>query len=204
LGRMLKLKKLAVTGSLGSGKTLVCKILSELGAFTVNADELAHQFLTSDSACIHKVELLFGSEIESGHQIDRKKLARLVFADAKKLDLLEKILHPLVFKRMETLYVEACASPNQTLFVVEVPLLFEAKWESFFDAIMVVESNDLLCRKRALAQGLSSKDYELRLKRLLPMEEKIKRADYIVHNNTTQENLKQQIVEIVKTINTGS
>lgn len=201
---MLKLKKLAVTGSLGSGKTLVCKILSELGAFVVNTDELAHQFLISDSACIHKIELLFGSEVKVGHQIDRKKLAHLVFADAKKLDLLEKTLHPLIFKKMEALYLETCASSNQSLFVVEVPLLFEAKWESFFDTIMMVESDELLCRKRALARGLSLKDYELRLKRLLPVEEKIRRADYVVHNNTTQESLKQQIIEIVKKITTGS
>lgn len=201
---MLELRKIAVTGCLSSGKTLVCKILSDFGAFVVNTDELAHQLLVSDSKCIHDIELLFGSEVKVNHQIDRKKLGRLAFADTHKLGLLEKILHPLIFKKMETLYIEACTLHQYNLFVAEVPLLFEAGWELFFDAVITVVADERLRRQRSLDKGLSLTEYALRSKQQLPSEEKMRRADYIVRNDTTEEDLKKQVMEIVKKIETVS
>lgn len=201
---MLELKKIAVTGCLSSGKTLACKMLSEFGACVVSTDELAHQLLVSDSKCIHDIELLFGSEVKVNHQIDRKKLARLAFADTKKLGLLENILHPLIFKKMETLYIEACKLHQYKMFVAEVPLLFEAGWEFFFDAVITVVADELLCRKRSLDKGLTHTDYALRSKKLLSSDEKMRHADYIVRNNTTEEDLKKQVMEIVKKIETIS
>jgi len=201
---MLKLRKIAVTGSLGAGKTLVCQILGELGAFVVSADELVHELLASDRECIHKIALLFGSDVVIHHQVDRKKLAELAFGDSNKLKQLEAIVHPLVLAKMEALYESVHALKHHQLFVAEVPLLFEAGWERFFDRVIAVTADEKLCRKRSLAQGLSESDYALRAKRQLPAEEKKERADYQINNNTSREDLKTQIINIVNNIKTLS
>lgn len=197
---MLELRKIAVTGSLGSGKSLTCKLFSELGACIISTDELVRQLLTYDEECIQKVEALLGPGVAVDHRIDRKKVADLVFPDRGKLDQLEKILHPLVFKKMEQLYRDSCRLKKCWLFVVEVPLLFEVAWEFFFDKIVMVTADEDLCRKRSLDRGLSLNEYMLRSARFLPCQEKLQRADFIVYNDTTLENLKKQVVEIVKKI----
>lgn len=197
---MLELKKIAITGSLGAGKTLVCEIMEELGACIVSTDELVHQLFVTDKECIQKVEALLGQEIKVDHQIDRKKVANIVFSNKEKLDQLETILHPLVFKKMETLYKEACKLGQHKFFVVEVPLLFESGWEFFFDKVITITSDEKLCRKRSLKKGLSRFDYSLRSKRLLPSEQKIKLSDFIIDNSSTIENLKEQLTKIIKEI----
>lgn len=197
---MLELRKIAITGGLGTGKTLVCKIMEDLGACVVSTDELVHQLLINDKECIQKIEALLGQEVKVDHQIDRKKVASLVFSNKEKLDRLEKILHPLVFKKMEMLYREACELEKCALFVVEVPLLFEAGWELFFDKVITVTANEALCCERSLQRGLTPNDYSLRSKRLLSSEQKLKKSNFIIDNSGTVETLKKQVTEIIKKI----
>lgn len=172
-------------------------MLGELGAFVVSADELVHQLLASDRECIHKIELLFGPEVKIHHKIDRKKLAKVAFADPKKLGHLETIVHPLVFQEIKALYKKAGSLQKYRLFVVEVPLLFEAGWESLFDEVVAVAADASLCLKRS---GLTPTEYALRVRRFLPVDEKIRRADYVILNNTTEEDLRKQVTEIVNKI----
>lgn len=199
---MLKLRKIAITGDIGSGKTMVCKIMEDFGAYVVSADELTHKLFVNDKECIRQVEALLGQEVKVNHQIDRKKVADLVFSDKKKLDQLEKILHPLVFKKMEALYKEACKIRQHGFFVVEIPLLFECGWEFFFDTVITITADEVVCRKRSLQKGLNDDDYSLRSCRLLPSEKKIKLSDFVIDNNDTVENLKKKITEIIKEIET--
>jgi dephospho-CoA kinase len=168
---VLELRKIAITGGLGTGKTLVCKIMEDLGACVVSTDELVHQLLINDKECIQKIEALLGQEVKVDHQIDRKKVASLVFSNKEKLDRLEKILHPLVFKKMEMLYREACELANEAL-----------------------------CCERSLQRGLTPNDYSLRSKRLLSSEQKLKKSNFIIDNSGTVETLKKQVTEIIKKI----
>src|SRR3990167_10662892 len=101
---MLNLKKVAVTGGVSSGKTTVCRILEDHGAFQVSSDEIIHQLLSLNTICIKQVTDLIGSEIFKDGKIDRKKVAELVFSSEEKLKALEKILHPLLFEEIEKLY----------------------------------------------------------------------------------------------------
>jgi dephospho-CoA kinase len=195
---MLNLRKIAITGSLSSGKTVVCKLLEEWGACVVSADALAHELLEKDTECIQKVIALLGQEIKVNHHIDRKKVASLVFSDKNLLSGLENILHPLVFKKIETLYQEACKASCYSFFVAEVPLLFESGCESFFDTVITVRAKDPLCQERALKKGMSKQDYILRSARLMPVDQKIKRSDFLIENDKTIEFLKKQIETIIK------
>lgn len=194
---MLKLRKIAVTGSLASGKSLVCDIFTDLGAYVVRADEIVHHLFVSDEACIQQVEKLMGKEVKINGQIDRNKIATIVGSDKNKLFELEKILHPLVFQQIQTLYRKACEHRKSRDFVVEVPLLFEAGWETFFDTIIVVTADSKLCEERYLEKGFSQADYKWRMARQWPIEEKIKRADFVIHNNGLKKALKEQVEQFL-------
>lgn len=200
---MLRSRKIAVTGDLGAGKSTVCKAMQDLGLHIVNTDELCHQLLISNQSCIQQVETLLGQGIKVNGQINRKKIADLVFSNQHLLKALEDILHPLVLKQLESLHEEMNKLNYKNFFVAEVPLLFEVGWENFFDDIITVTAEQSICQNRCLAKGLTSEEYFLRKQRHLPSEEKIKRADFVIINNGTLQELKDQVKKIIKIIETN-
>jgi dephospho-CoA kinase len=197
---MLRSRKIAVTGDLGAGKTIVCQAMQDLGAYVVNADEICHQLLESNQSCIQQVETVFGQDVKVKGQIDRKKIAELAFSSRHLLKALEDILHPLVLKQLESLYKETNQLKQKQFFVVEVPLLFEVGWGFFFDTVIAVTADPLICQKRCLKKGLSLEQYFLRKQRQLASEEKTKRADFIIINNGTFQELKNEVQKIIKII----
>lgn len=192
---MLKLKKIGITGIPASGKTLVGSFFKECGACVISADEIVHQLLASDKACIQKVELLMGQDVKQGEQIDRKKVAQIAFSNKGILAQLEKILHPLAFEKMQKEYERACEKRSCKFFVVEAPLLYEADWQGFFDTVILVKASEDLCKSRYLAKGFT--DFEKRNQRLIPQEEKCKLADFVIENNKKAENLRDQVLNII-------
>ena len=94
---MLKLKKIAITGGLSAGKTTVCQLFKECGAYVMSADEIVHRLLSPHTRIGQQVIALLGSDILSGAEIDRKKVSEKVFPYPDKLRALERIIHPAVF-----------------------------------------------------------------------------------------------------------
>lgn len=176
------LKKIAVTGGLASGKTTVCDVFQELGAYVVSADQIVHQLL-SKSAVIQKVEKLLGSQVVKDAKIKRDQVANLVFTNPTLLHKLEALMHPLVFKEIKNQYKKAIEK-KATLFVAEVPLLFEAGFDSFFDQTVAVVAPENECEKRF------GKDYAQRMSRQLNPEHKAQKANYIIENLGSLEELK--------------
>ena len=93
---MLKLKKIAVTGGVASGKSTVCRLFQNLGAYVVSADQITHELLASDNTLKKKVVSIFGHEILEGEVIDRAKVAKKVFSSPDLLYKLEALIHPRV------------------------------------------------------------------------------------------------------------
>ena len=187
---MLKSRKIAVTGGLASGKTTVCRILKELGAYTVDADTIVHQLLSLKSDVEKNVIELLGAQIISGDQIDRTKVADIVFKNPNLLKALEHILHPEVQKVIDQEYEQVAS--RVPLFVAEVPLLFEANLQPHFDAVIAVTANLAHARERFAAKtGYDPTEYDRRTSRLLHQEEKARRAHYHLINNGTTEELKK-------------
>src|SRR3990167_1654250 len=190
---MLRLKKIAITGGVASGKTSVCRYFQELGAFTVNADAIVHQLLTHDVHLAQKITEKFGSQVIQNGKMDRAFLAKKVFAHPEQLDWLEKQLNPMVLQEVEELYSSACKSDSYSSFVVEVPLLFEAGWEPIFDVTIAVITDEKTCQERWEKAGMSPSSYNLRMQRQLPQSQKASRSHFTIQNNGSLEELYKQV-----------
>ncbi|NPB08071.1 MAG: dephospho-CoA kinase, partial [Aquificae bacterium] len=113
-------KLIGLTGNIGSGKSTVGRLLREEGFFVVDADKLIHRLYEEDEELKEKVKELFGEEVFTEGRVDRKKLARVVFSDLKKLRGLEEITHSALYRELERLRKE-----KEEPVVVEASLIFE-------------------------------------------------------------------------------
>jgi len=197
---MLELKKIAVTGGIASGKTTVCRLLKKHGAYQVSADEIIHQLLETNTKCKRDVVSLLGPDILTDEQIDRKKVADLVFSDLEKLTQLENLLHPLLFEEIEKEYQKVKNGNHYICFVVELPLVQEIGKEKAFDLTLAVVCNAHLAKTRHLAAGFSSTEYERRMKRQWNIEKKAEQADFIIVNDGDLSHLETQIKEFIHTL----
>ena len=187
--------KVAVTGGVCSGKTTVTRLFGQKGAHTVSCDEIVHKLLATDAHCINQTVELLGSDILTNGKIDRAKVAKAVFNNEEKLQALESIIHPLVLGEIEQTYGKV--GKDVFLFVVEVPLLYEAKWESKFDKTIAVVTSDDHAIERYGKKGRTEKDYWSRQSHLIPSREKAMRADYVIFNDGTLDELDSQVDTIV-------
>jgi len=193
---MLRLRKVAVTGGLSCGKSSVCRFFKELGSYVVSADEIVHQLLSSDTQISQQVIHLLGNDIIINGKLERGIIANKVFNHPKLLLSLENILHPAVFSEIEKQYQQVKVKQHIPLFIAEIPLLFEVNGQSNFDVTIDVWSDPEACRHRFIAMGHTSQEYDKRMSRQLPAEEKAKRADIIINNTGTLENLKDSVVSL--------
>jgi len=189
LGGNIKLRKIAVTGGIASGKSTVCHLFEQLGAFTVSADAIVHQLLVPSTPLGKEIIALLGNEIVVGKALSRELIAQKVFSSPHLLEKLEKLIHPEVQKVIEAKYKTA-SQIDVPLFIAEVPLLFEAGLENFYDAVIVVISDEKACKERFKKD---ENEFLRRSQRLMPIEEKIKKADWIIENNGTLDHLRQII-----------
>lgn len=195
---MLKLRKAAITGGLACGKSSVCQIFKQLGAYVVSADEVVHQNLSQNKKLIREVEDLLGPDILSGGSIDRKVVADKVFHRPELLKELEKLIHPVVEKEIEDQFQKLQKEGKTGLIIAEIPVLFESGLPlSFFDTIIVVTAPDSLCRERF--KGTDG-DYERRKALQIPLEEKVKQADYVIVNDKDRKHLSEQVTELYQTL----
>ena len=179
---------IAVTGPFASGKSTFVGMLGDRGAHTASADEIVHDLLRWNEVAIEEISERFGEGVLGEEGIDRKALGRIVFADPEKLTELEGILHPLVHDETDRLMSFCCCE----VFVVEIPLLFEAgRGEDFDRTVAVVVPEE---RQKAWAAGRGVDEGTLRAiqDRQLPPEEKARRADVVVENDGGLTRLREQ------------
>lgn len=191
---MLKLKKVAITGGLSCGKSSVCRILKELGAYVVSADKIVHQLLSSDTSLAQEIVRLLGPSIIVNQKLDRSRIANIVFQDLELLKALEAIIHPAVDKEIEQEYQKQQTNPHlPPLFIVEIPLLFECEGQKNYDTTIVVTADLENCSKRFKeATGYDQIEFNKRMARQLPLSEKAMLADYVITNNGTLSELHQK------------
>jgi dephospho-CoA kinase len=177
-----------LTGGLGAGKSEALRALGELGAATLSTDAVVHELHQTDELRDRLVER-FGPEIAPGGAIDRGALAGRVFDDPEARAWLEQELWPRVGARV--MEWRQGLDGSQRAAVVEVPLLFESGMEQVFDHTIAVIADEELRAERAGARGHQA--VESRAGRQLSQDEKAQRADFVVRNDGTLEELKSQL-----------
>ncbi len=192
---------LGLTGGIASGKSTVAQILKEQGFPVIDADEIAHQVVSPGSSGLQKVVVRFGIDyMNPDGSLDRGKLGTLVFRDSRARMDLEAIVHPLVQAEVERLKQEYTQKGHRVIFY-DVPLLFEKKLEKNFDAVILVASDEKLQRERLKSRdGLDAFEIENRIRSQWPMKKKEEKAQFIIRNNGTFEDLRKATLETLSVL----
>jgi dephospho-CoA kinase len=182
-----------LTGSLGSGKSTVARMFAKLGSAVIDADQVVHHELKSTGRAFKKVVRTFGTEILAAGEIDRRKLADIVFHDPAKLKALTSIVHPIAEKEVRSRIRTLRKGGTTRLTVVDAPLLLEAGWQKWVDYVIVVRaSKDLQARRLKSQRYMKGSDIDRRLKMQLPMQTKINMADIVIDNRKSLNETEKQ------------
>jgi dephospho-CoA kinase len=182
----------AVTGGIAAGKSEALAAFARHGALVSSSDELVHRLYREDAGLKDELRARWGDGVFAGGEIDRAAVGRIVFSNRAELAWLEGVLHPRVRRLYETWLDELRRSPDPpALAVAEIPLLYEAGGATRFDKVVVVTAPEHL---REARRG-SVDDRE---SRLIPDEEKLRRADFAFVNDGTLEELDAFVAGVVE------
>lgn len=186
---------IGLTGGIASGKSTVSYYLMTHGYEVIDADDISRHALEPGTEAFKQVIHHF--PVLKENHIDRKKLAHIIFHDSHEKEVLENILHPYI-KQVIIHRINQSKSP---LVFIDVPLLFEVGWDDLCDATIVVS-----CTKETQIQRVLQRDhctYEealARIKNQMSLEEKEKRADFIIHNETNYYDLEKEILRVLREV----
>ncbi|MEX2401403.1 MAG: dephospho-CoA kinase [Rhodothermales bacterium] len=188
------MKRLGVTGGIGSGKTTVCRMLEEMGARVFYADEEGKQLLVDDPEARREVIAAFGADsYHDDGRLNRAFLADQVFSDDEKLERLNRIVHPRVLARFEKV-AEKAEREHVPLMVKEAALIFESGGEALLDAVAVVDAP----REERIARVVARDDAEpadvkARMRHQMEPAELRRRADVVIENDGDLPQLRKQV-----------
>ncbi|MFH0702954.1 MAG: dephospho-CoA kinase [bacterium] len=194
--------KLGITGNIASGKTLVESFLQEEGINVIDADKTVHNLLDNDKEIIEQVYELFKSfgfdvRNEKG-SISRKKAGEIVFKNKEILEKLENIIHPNVKKEIQKFFE---INQDKKIVAAVVPLLYEAGMGTMFDYIItIIVNKDIQVERLMKRDNLTQEEAQTRINIQMSQEKKAKKANFVLSNNSSAEDLKYQLKEILSKI----
>ena len=178
----LRLLRVALTGGIATGKSYCLTRFAELGVPTVDADVLAHRAVAPGTAGFEAVVTRFGRDVLHPHgEIDRARLGQIVFADERSRRDLEAIIHPAVYKAIADWLAAIEAAGHSPLAIADIPLLYETGHDRDFDRVIVAACPPAVQVMRLMARNrLTEEEARLRIASQMPIEEKMRRADYVI------------------------
>ena len=190
--------RIGLTGGLASGKSFVGQALADLGCFWIQADELGHRAIAPGGASYAGVVSEFGSGIlKDDGTIDRGKLAAEVFDAPDRLEKLNSLVHPPVIRQEEELMQEFAAREPSGIAVVEAAILVETGSQHRFDKLIVAWCTEEQQIERAMRRpGATQEQVIARLKRQMPLGEKVKLADYVINTSASKEQTIEQVLRV--------
>ena len=191
------MKVIGLTGGIGSGKSAVSQFLAELGAATIDADELGHKAFKLGTEAQREVVAAFGKQIVTANgAIDREKLGTIVFSDSEALTRLNQIMHPRIYDMVKA-QLEEYRRQEAGVVVLEAPLLLEAGWTSLVDEVWVTIASEATVLKRLRERsGLSERESLARIHSQSPSEERVRHADVVIDTGCTLDELKAKIKKL--------
>jgi dephospho-CoA kinase len=183
-----------LTGGIACGKSTVARFFHAQGADIIDADRVAHELIEPGQAAYREILERFGQEIlEPGGQIDRKRLGHQVFADPEQLRQLNSIVHPRILARMQELADERRLRNPRAVVILDAALIFESGMEGALHKVIVAWCRPAQQLERLLAKtGISREDAERRIQAQMPVDEKRRRADYLVDCSGSLEQSRSQ------------
>jgi dephospho-CoA kinase len=176
---------IAITGGIGSGKSTVVNRLRKFGYPVVDADKIAHDIIKKGTVIYNNIINKFGYAIinHKTGQIDRKKLGKIVFADSKSRNLLQKLTHPVIIRQIKRL-LQKYKNTGYAAVILDAPLLFEAKLTGLVDSVVVVWVPEHVQSARLVKRdNLTQQQARARIKSQIPLIIKKKSADFVIDNS---------------------
>jgi len=187
----------ALTGSVGSGKSTVSNFFRDLGAYVIDWDELARKVTRPHLPAWKETVDCFGKGILNDDlTINRRELADMVFSNKEQLVKLNRIIHPRVFQEDEGITSEIGRQDPGALIIKDIPLLFEVTPPILVDKVIVVCASKRTQLRRLEKKGINRREAQRRIESQLPLEEKIKSADFVINNDGTFEETKRQVEDL--------
>jgi dephospho-CoA kinase len=193
----LKMMVIGLSGGIASGKSTAAKVLRELGAAILNADEIGHELLQHDAETRREVVAAFGEEILTpSDDIDRSKLADIVFNDAQALERLNRIMHPKMLRIVKD-RIEELRRQGVKVVVLEAPLLVEANWTGLANQIWMTSAPEATVIRRLCQEiGLTEEQARARIRSQMPVAEKLRYADVVIDTDRDRAETKSEIVKL--------
>ena len=188
---------IGLTGGMGSGKTEASRILSDLGAEVIYADEVGHRAYLRNTETWQELVANFGEDIlQSDGEIDRRKLGAIVFSSREQLDKLNSIVHPRMYRMLQEM-LKGFSENGAKVVVLEAAILIEADWLSLVDEVWAIEVPESVAVERIkIRSGLEEDDIRKRLRSQLTNEDRSKKADQIIDNSGDVDELRRKIDDI--------
>jgi len=189
---------IGLTGGIATGKSTVCKILKKLGIKIIESDKIAHQVLNLDEV-IEEVKKHFGETVlDKDGYIDRKKLGKVVFNEEKKRKQLESITHPKIFELIDK-KIDEYQDKKEEIIVLDAPLLFETALDKKVDETWVVYADkDTQIKRLEKRDDLNKQAAIKRIDAQIPLKTKVKKADVVIKNEGTINELESKINKLVE------
>lgn len=186
--------KIGLTGGIGSGKSSVSQHFKKWGAYIFDADTVAKNILNNNEIAQNEVISEFGTDVLGANgRIDKSKLSRIVFQDEDNQLTLNTIIHPYVFTEIDKDFDLTLSKGENDIFVVDAALIYESGADTHMDYVIVVTSHLGLRVERVLARGdLSRNEFLKRVELQWSDEEKVQMADFIILNNSSEDNLLEE------------
>lgn len=194
------MKIIGICGSSGSGKSSLSHVFQENNIKVFDCDEIYHALVNAPSSCLDEIASTFGNDVIQNGRLDRKRLSEIVFSDREKLVKLNEISHRHVIYELEK-EIEALKIKNAKACAIDAPMLFEAKLERRCDVVVAVIADEKVQIDRIMQRdGIDAERAKKRLANQIPNEELKRRADYVIENNGSREELRNKCCELLSAI----
>ena len=192
----------ALTGGIASGKSVVAKILEELGCYIHNADKIAHDLMEPEKPVWKKIVGHFGIKIlNEDKTINRSRLGKIIFSDEKERRFLNELIHPLVLEKKKEIINRIEKEGHYNIFISEAALTIEAGFADFFDKIIMTYCKKEVQIERLMERdGISQKQAMKKIKSQMQPQEKLKYADYIIDTSGSLQSTVEQTERVYRNL----
>jgi dephospho-CoA kinase len=194
--------KVGLTGGIGCGKSTASTVMAELGSYIFEADDEAKKMITENSTVQSELIFEFGTDIMgAGNVMDLQKLGRIALQDEDHQMRLNSVVHPYIYNLIDDQFDKISKKNKHSMFVVDGALIYESGYDQHLDYVIVITALMKNRMERAIDRGTLTRQQILqRIDLQWSEEEKTGLADFVIHNDSTQEDLQKEITEIYNRI----